>query len=130
VIVLDASAVLDWLLNTPARWQVEQRMFAPGQTLHAPELLDIEVMQGLRRSVRLGVLDERRAEEALADFLSLDVRRHPHVMLLARIWHLRHHVTAYDAAYLVLAEILRAPLVTRDRRLAAAPGHRATVEVI
>ena len=63
------------------------------------------------------------------DLAELDLRRHPDDVLSSRIWELRANVTAYDAAYLALAEALRAPLLTTDGRLARAPGHRATVEV-
>lgn len=83
----------------------------------------------LRRYEAHGPLSPERAAEAVADLAQLDLRRHPHDALSARIWELRASVTAYDAAYLALAEALRAPLLTTDGRLATAHGHRATVEV-
>jgi predicted nucleic acid-binding protein len=129
VIVVDASALLEFLLRTPAAAGVEARLFG-GDTLHAPHLLDLEVAQVLRRYERGGDLAARRGEEALADLDSLRIERYPHHLFLPRIWALRGNVTAYDACYLGLAEALDAPLVTRDRRLAGVPGHRARVEVL
>jgi predicted nucleic acid-binding protein len=75
-------------------------------------------------------MTDQRAHEALADFLDLPVTRYPHQPFLDRIWELRHNLTAYDAAYVALAEVLHAPLITCDRALALAPGLLATVEVI
>jgi predicted nucleic acid-binding protein len=77
-----------------------------------------------------GVIDGDRSAQAVEDFESLRVRRWSHAPLRSRIWDLRANVTAYDAAYLVLAERLRCPLLTRDARLAKAPGHEARVEVV
>ena len=130
MIVVDASAVLEVLLNTPVAGRVAERLFAPGETLHAPHLLDLEVAQVLRRYATSGQLDEGRGGEALEDFKDLPLTRYPHDLFLPRIWELRHSVTAYDAAYLTLAEALAAPLLTRDRRLAAAKGHRARIELV
>ncbi len=70
-----------------------------------------------------------RADEAVRDLLDLRITRYPHVVLLPRIWQLRHNLSAYDAAYIVLAEKLRAALVTRDGRLASASGHAAAIEL-
>ena len=100
------------------------------ESLHAPHLLDLEVAQVLRRYARSGVLTARRGEQALEDLVDLPVARYPHEFLLARIWELRDRVTAYDAAYLALAEALAAPLVTRDAALASSRAHRATVELM
>jgi predicted nucleic acid-binding protein len=128
VIVLDASAVLDWLLRTPAGQGIDHRI-GNGESLHAPHLLDLEVAQVLRRLVREGSVTARRADEALHDLLDLRIARYPHFVLLPRIWQLRHNLSAYDAAYVALAETLDAPLITRDRRLASDSGHKAAVEV-
>ncbi len=130
MIVIDASAMLEVLLVTPTAMAIKGRIFDPDQTLHAPHLLDLEIAQVLRRYCHIGDLEPERAEEALADLAALGVVRYPHDLFLPRIWELRHNVTAYDASYIALAEELSAPLLTRDQSLAAAPGHRAAVEVI
>ena len=120
MIVLDASAALEVLLQTPAAARVSRRIFASGETLHAPHLLDVEIAQVLRRYARAGVISPERGLEALTDLADFPLNRYPHDFLLPRIWQLRHNVTAYDAAYLALAEVLDAPLLTRDRALASA----------
>jgi predicted nucleic acid-binding protein len=130
VIVVDASALLEALLRTSAAAAVEDRLFAPSQTLHAPHLLDVEVAQVIRRYAGNGEIDSARGRLALADLADFPLRRYPHDFLLSRIWDLRDNLTAYDAAYVALAEALDAPLLTRDRRLAAAAGHRAQIELI
>ena len=130
MIVLDASVAVDWLVQTAAAQRIESRIFSRNQSLHAPELLDLEVAQVLRRLVREGVLSTSRAEQAIQDLLDLRLTRYPHSVLLPRIWQLRHNLSAYDAAYIVLAEKLGATLLTRDARLASAAGHSATVEVV
>jgi predicted nucleic acid-binding protein len=129
MIVLDASAIVDWMLQTPAGQRIEQRIYAHNDTLHSVHLLDVEFAQVLRRLVREGTLTSRRAEEAMEDLMALRVTRYAPVLLLNRIWRLRNNLTAYDAAYVALAEELKAPLITRDQKIAAAPGHAAAVEV-
>lgn len=129
MIVLDASAAVDWLLQTPAGQRIENRIYSRNETLHTPHLLDLEVPQVLRRLVRQGVVPAKRADEAVRDLLDLRITRYPHLVLLPRIWRLRHNFSAYDAAYLVLAEKLGAPLITRDGRLASASGHAAAIEL-
>lgn len=129
MIVVDASAILELLLQGPAWRAVVTRIASEDEDLHAPHLLDLEVAQVLRRHAQAGVIDEERGRQALADLADLDVNRHPHDLFLPRIWELRARVTAYDAAYLALAEALAAPLVTLDRRLARAGGHRAQIEI-
>ena len=129
MIVLDASAALDWLLQTSAGQSIEKRIYSRNETLHAPHLLDLEVTQVLRRLALQGAVPVRRADEAVRDLLDLRITRYPHLVLLPRIWQLRHNLSAYDAAYIVLAEKLGAALVTRDRRLASASGHAAAIEL-
>jgi predicted nucleic acid-binding protein len=129
MIVLDASAAVDWLLQTPAGQTIEKRIYSRNESLHAPELLDLEVTQVLRRLALQGVVPVHRADEAVRDLLDLRITRYPHLVLLPRIWRLRHNFSAYDAAYIVLAEKLGAALVTRDARLASASGHAAPVEL-
>ena len=130
MIVLDASVVLELLLTTPAGARVAQRIAGPAETLHAPHLLDLEVAQVLRRFHREGDIDDARGRDALEVLRDLDLTRYPHDVLLPRIWQLRDAVTAYDAAYLALAEALAAPLLTADAKLAGARGHRARVELL
>lgn len=130
MIVIDASAALELLLGTPFSTRVATRLFSHGETLHAPHLIDLEVAQVLRRWERAGEIAPARAEEAFEDLADLPLARYPHHPLLPRIWDLRHNVTAYDAAYLVLAEALGATMVTRDAALASIPGHGARVEVV
>jgi len=130
VIVVDTSAVLEVLLNTRASARIAERLFAPNETLHAPHLLDVEIAQVLPRYARAGELDAARGRQALDDLADLPLSRYPHDLFLRRIWELRSNVTAYDAAYLALAEALAAPLVTRDKRLASAPGHQARIVLV
>jgi predicted nucleic acid-binding protein len=130
MIVVDASAVLEVLLNTSDGAAIAARLFSAGETLHAPHLLDLEVAQVLRRYARSGELTARRGAQALHDLVDFPLVRYPHELLLARIWELRDGVTAYDAAYLALAEALAAPLVTRDAALASNRAHRARVELM
>ena len=129
MIVLDASAAVDWLLQTPAGKSIESRIYSRNETLHTPHLLDLEVTQVLRRLVRQGVVSVHRADEAVRDLLDLRITRYAHFVLLPRVWQLRPNFSAYDAAYVVLAEKLGAALVTRDGRLASASGHAAHVEI-
>lgn len=129
MIVLDASAAVDWLIQSPAGLRIEKRIFTRGESLHAPHLLDLEVTQVLRRLAREGTLPDHRADAAIQDLLDLRIARYPHFVLMPRVWQLRHNLSAYDAAYIALAEKLRAPLITRDSRLAGASGHSAVVEL-
>jgi predicted nucleic acid-binding protein len=130
VIVLDASALLELLLQTPLGSRVEARLFRDPDELHSPHLVDVEVAQGLRRLVRAREVSPVRAAEALADLADLDLHRHPHLDLVTRAWRLREHITAYDAMYVALAEALDATIVTCDGPLARTTGHRARIEAI
>jgi predicted nucleic acid-binding protein len=130
VIVVDASAVLEFLLQTPLGTRVEARLFRDGDELHSPHLVDVEVTQGLRRLVRSGEVSPDRAAEAIADLVDLDLHRHTHFDLLTRVWKLRENITAYDATYVVLAEAVDGTVVTCDTKLANAPGHRVRIEAI
>jgi predicted nucleic acid-binding protein len=132
LIVLDASAAIEWLLQTSVGESIDARLFGGGSassTWCAPHLIDVEVAQVLRRRVAAGRLEDTRAREAIADLLAVPIVRYPHDPLLPRIWHLRENLTAYDAAYVVLAEALDATLITCDRRLRRR-GHQARVEVV
>ena len=121
--------MLEVLLRTPAAAAVERRLFDARETLHAPHLLDVEVAHAIRRYVLAGDFSAERGAAALADLDAFALRRYPHGLLLPRVWELRNNLTAYDAVYVALAEALGAPVLTRDRRLAAATGHAATIEL-
>lgn len=114
----------------PAGVALEERLFSAGETLHAPHLLDVEVAQVLRRYALAGDVGTERCRAALDDLAGVALTRYPHDFLMQRVWDLRGNLSAYDAVYVALAETLDAPLLTRDRRLANAPGHAARVEVI
>jgi len=131
MIVLDASAAVVLFLNHPPEvaTKLQQRIDQPGESLHVPHLLDLEVAQVLRRSLFRGEIGADRAAVVVRYLTELPATRYPHWLLLGRIWELRANLTAYDAAYVALGEALGANLLTCDRALAAAPGHRARVEV-
>ncbi|HEY3908422.1 MAG TPA: type II toxin-antitoxin system VapC family toxin [Stellaceae bacterium] len=130
MIVVDASALLEALLQTPAAAAVEERLFGDELPLHAPHLIDLEVTQVLRRYEATGRVEAARCQDALDDLQNFSLRRYQHDVLLPRVWELRHNITAYDAAYVALAEALGATLLTRDRRLATASGHRARIDLV
>ena len=130
MIVVDASALLEFLLQTALGTWVEARLLRDKDEFHSPHLIDVEVTQGLRRLVRAGEISVDRAAEAIEDLLDLDLHRHAHLDLLTRAWKLRDNVTAYDAMYVALAEALDATVVTCDVPLTKAPGHRAQIDVI
>lgn len=113
----------------PPAGGVEARVLTPEESLHVPHLIDLEVLQILRRYVLHEELEADRALEALQDFADLPLERYPHESFAQRIWELRHNLTAYDGAYVALAEVLGAPLLTADGPLARSSGHRARMEV-
>lgn len=129
MIVVDASAVVELLLQLDAAEVLMDRLFLSGESLHAPQLLDVEVTQVIRRYARAGDLTPARGAEAVRDLADLPITRHGHLPLLDRMWQLRNNATAYDAAYIALAEALDAVLVTRDAAVARVPGRRLSVEV-
>ena len=129
MIVVDASAAVTMFLNLrPSAARVRARL---GQTeeVHVPHLFDVEVLHALRRHSLRGDLSREQSRLILGLLREMKAVRYPHAPLIARIWDLRGNLTAYDAAYVALAETLDAPLVTTDARLAQAPGIRAAVEV-
>lgn len=130
MIVLDASSLVDILLNTAAGRELAPKIRSSRVTLHSPHLIDLEVTQVLRRYVREGEIDEERALIALQHLALLELERYAHSDFLPRIWALKDNITAYDAMYVALAEALGAVLVTGDRSLAKAPGIRAVIEVV
>jgi predicted nucleic acid-binding protein len=130
LIVLDASALLEALLPTGTASALQSRLFATGETWHAPHLLDVEFTQGIRRHSLAGNISGERAAAAFADYADMSIQRHIHMPLLRRVRALRNNLTAYDAVYVALAEALDATLLTRDRRIANAAGHQARVELV
>lgn len=130
MIVVDASALIELLFRSPLGKRVEARLFDIPAALHAPQLLDVEVVQVLRRFESRGEIDASRAAESLRLLEAFPMRRHPHEPLVKRMWSLRANLTAYDAVYVALAEALGGVLVTCDARLGRAPGLRAGVDVL
>ena len=130
MIVLDASVVVELLLDTTTGRRVALLVGDAAIALHVPHLLDVEVVSALRRLVRDGSLDHEDAEAAIGDLMALDLQRHSHEALLERAWALRANVTTYDAVYVALAEALNATLLTCDSKLARAPGSEVRVELI
>ena len=130
MIVLDASALVELILDTPTGELVASRIADPAEGLHVPHLADIEVVQALRRYVREGEIGAARAAAALDDLRALDLQRHPHEPFLERVWALRQNLTAYDAVYVALTEVLDGVLVTCDRPLSRAPALEGRVELL
>jgi predicted nucleic acid-binding protein len=120
VLVVDASVVVD-LIGRFRPQPIEALLWAEDSVLAAPELLDVEVLQALRRLEQDGAIPSSRAD--VVELLqALRIRRYRHNSLRDTIWSLRKNMTAYDAAYVALARLLDATLVTRDTKLARAPG--------
>ena len=130
MIVIDASALMEVLLATEVGARVRARLFREEEKLHAPHLLDLEIIHVLRRGCLIGELQPDRAAQALAVLSDMRILRHPHEPYVQRIWQLRHSLTAYDAAYVALAEALASPLITRDGRMASAHGHHAKIQLV
>lgn len=130
MIVVDASAVVELLLADPAGLRLGARLAEAGSDIAAPHLLDLEVASSFRRLAREGTVSADRAEQAIEDLAELRIVRHPHGLLLPRIWDLRHVLSAYDATYVALAEALDGVVWTRDARLARAPGLGRRIELV
>lgn len=129
MLVVDASVLAVALADDGADGD-QARARLRGEHLAMPELADLEVASVLRRQLRSGALDARRAGLALDDLAALPAQRAPHRPLLARCWELRDNLTVYDAAYVALAEAMQATLLTGDQRLARAPGPRCRIETL
>jgi len=133
MLVVDASAVAELLLGRPAARRVDELFAAYAFDLHAPHLIDIEVMSAVRRALALKHASASRATEAVTDLLDLPIERYPHALLLPRAWALRDNFSAYDAMYLALAESLTgegAPLLTADRRFLRAGQDHSDIEML
>lgn len=128
MIVVDASAVVDMLLRTPAGERVERRMESDAGPFHTAHLIDPEVVGALSRLVRAGKIRPEIGTRCIGEFARLPLERHAHEPLVARAWELRENVRSYDAMYVVIAELAGCPLVTTDAALARSSGHRATIE--
>lgn len=130
MIVVDASVLVNALADDDADGDLARSRLLADPDLHAPSLVDLEVLSVLRRQLRLGRLDNRRAELAVTDLRMLALTRYPHLELVSRVWALRDTLTPYDGAYVALAETLDCPLVTSDERLARASGSDCPVELL
>jgi len=129
MLVIDSSALLSALVVDQPDRRLARRL-ADIRELHAPELLDVEILHALRRLVATGAITEKRAQDAREDVAALRIRRYPHQALTDRAWDMRAHLTPSDAFFVALAEMLELPLVTCDAYLASTTGHEATVELI
>jgi predicted nucleic acid-binding protein len=128
--VVDASVLIEILLQTPLGIRHLDRVLDPSESLHVPHLLDLEILQAVRRLTLAGEIPAERAELALATLLDLQLIRHDHTPFIGRIWELRASMTAYDAAYVALSEGLSATLLTCDSKLSRAHGHHASIELL
>jgi len=133
MLVVDASALCELILGRPAGAAVGEHLVRHAFALHAPHLVDVEVLSALRRLVASGEASADRAGEAIADLQDLPIERYRHDILAPRIWQLRENLTAYDACYVALAEGLAdrpVPLLTADGRLARAMSSHSEVPVL
>lgn len=130
MIVVDASAILEVLLQSEKADAVSGAIDRAGGIGHAPHLLDVEILHSLRRLAARGEVTERDAAAVVRDLPLLPLNRYSHRELAERVWTLRHNLTSYDATYVALAEVLGFPLLTCDAKLAGSPGHRAAIELV
>ena len=128
MIVLDASVVVELLTNGALAETLRRDLAARDDSFIAPHLLDVEVASALRSLAASGKIDAFRSRQLLADLAELPAERYPHTPLLGRMWQLRHNFTAYDAAYIALAEATDSILYTCDEKLRR--GHHARVALV
>lgn len=129
MIVVDATVLAVALADDAADGD-QARARLRDEVLLAPELVDLEVTSVWRRLEAVGHLDARRGSLAVADLAAIPLRRVPHRALLPRCWELRANLTVYDAAYVAVAELTGALLLTADGRLARAPGPTCAIELL
>ena len=130
MVVLDASVVVEMLLRTSTGRKAFRRIAEEFGSAHAPHLIDVEVTFALRRLVLRGELSASEAGLAVSALSELEIERHAHLLLLRRMWDLRDAITAYDGAYVALAEVLGIPLLTLDAKLSRSHGHHARIELL
>jgi predicted nucleic acid-binding protein len=126
MIVLDASCIIDFTLNAEAFPDL-QNLIAQNHVIAAPHLLSYEVLNVIRRHTLANACTVERAREAIALFRNLNIKFYEPEIFLDRIWQLRHNLTAYDAAYVSLAEVLEVPFYTGDLRIVKSIGHTAKI---
>jgi len=127
VIVLDASLVVELLINGPLADPIRDDLAKHSGSLGCPHLIDVEVASALRKITAGRHIDSHHSGRLLEELAQMPVTRYPHTPLLRRIWELRHNFTAYDAAYIALAELTNSTLYTSDEKLSK--GHLAAVRV-
>ncbi|MGH3441508.1 MAG: type II toxin-antitoxin system VapC family toxin [Nitriliruptorales bacterium] len=130
MMVVDASVLATALADDTDEGDSARERLREDPDLHAPNLVDLEVLSTFRHRARAGELDGRRAALAVEDLASLPLQRYPHHPFLERVWELRGNLTPYDAAYVALAEMIGCVLVTADARLARAPAVHCEIEVV
>lgn len=126
----DASAIVELLLDTERGRRVAHEMRTHAHELHAPAILDSEVVHALRRLVRAGDISEDRGRASVGALRDLPIERHAIHAILPRVWDLRDVLSAYDATYVALAEVLGSVVLTCDERMARAHGIHAEVRVV
>ena len=127
MIVLDASVVVELLMNGRLADALRRDLAGYTDAFLVPHLLDVEVVSALRKLSASQRVDSHRSEQVLSQFKALPAERYAHAPLLTRMWELRHNFSAYDAAYIALAELTDSVLYTSDEKLAK--GHRARVKM-
>ena len=130
MIVLDASAMVEWLEHSTLGLKVDRKILRDGDRVRAPHFIDLEVTSAISKKVRLGGMRLSRGEQVLRDLQQAPCMRYPHRPFLPRIWKLRENLSPYDAAYVALAEFLGATLLTCDAKLSRAPGHSARIDLV
>ena len=129
MLVVDASAVIELLLGT-RRGRAVMEAMETSETLHAPDILGVEIVSALRKLVRVAGLSGEAAEHALHTLDALGIEMYDPAPFLARMLQLSDTLTAYDASYVALAEVLDAPVLTCDKPMAASHGHRAAIRLV